>query len=194
MPAALAEVDVLLVMLGTNDAKSGAADVRAHFEADLRALLERLFAMRRRTSRPGACAWLLLPPLVHAAVYGIEPAIVRALAPRLRTVAASLGIGVIDVRSPLETDWRVAFGRGGGGLAGDPAGDGVHPPPHGMRLIAHAVWKKLSAHKAPGRPHKNHKPRGRRRRLAPQQRGGSKANETETRHRKYFLYSMPKRT
>ena len=58
VPAALAEADVLLVMLGTNDAKSAAADVRAHFEPDLRALLDRLLAMRRRVSRPGACAWL----------------------------------------------------------------------------------------------------------------------------------------
>ena len=34
--SALAEADVLFVMLGTNDAKSAAADVRAHFETDLR--------------------------------------------------------------------------------------------------------------------------------------------------------------
>ena len=159
--SALAEADVLFVMLGTNDAKSAAADVRAHFETDLRALLDRLFAMRRRASRPGACAWLLLPPMVHggagsAPVFGIRPELVRALAPRVRAVAAALGIGVIDVRAPLESDWRAAFGRGAAGTG--LMGDGVHPPPLGMRLIAHAVWQKLSAHsRAPRRPRAPHR-------------------------------------
>ena len=159
--SALAEADVLFVMLGTNDAKSAAADVRAHFETDLRALLDRLFAMRRRTSRPGACAWLLLPPMVHggagsAPVFGIQPELVRALAPRVRAVAAALGIGVIDVRAPLESDWRAAFGRGAAGTG--LMGDGVHPPPLGMRLIAHAVWQKLAAHsRAPRRPRAPHR-------------------------------------
>ena len=192
VPSALAEADVLLVMLGTNDAKSAAADVRAHFEPDLLALLDRLFAMRRRASRPGACAWLLLPPLVHggagsAPVFGIQPEVVRALAPRVRAVAAALGIGVIDVRTPLEVDWRAAFGRGGGDLAADLAGDGVHPPPHGMRLIAHAVWQKLAAHsRAPRRlPHRTpskHKPRGRSRRAAEARRlqGRRDSNQTST--------------
>ena len=46
VPAALADADVLLVMLGTNDGKSDAAEVRSHFENDLRALVERLLAMR----------------------------------------------------------------------------------------------------------------------------------------------------
>lgn len=173
-------------MLGTNDAKSEASDVRAYFASDLRALLERLFAMRRRATRPGACAWLLLPPLVHggggsAPVYGIQPDTVRALAPRVRAAAAALGIGVIDTRAPLEKDWRAAFGRGRGNLAADLAGDGVHPPPHGMATIAHAVWQKLSAHRAPGQlPHKklsNRKPHGRRAVGAEQRRGGSPTAE-----------------
>ena len=161
MSSALAEADVLFVMLGTNDAKSAAADVRAHFETDLRALLDRLFAMRRRAIRPGACAWLLLPPMVHggagsAPVFGIQPELVRALAPRVRAVAAALGIGVIDVRAPLESDWRAAFGRGAAGTG--LMGDGVHPPPLGMRLIAHAVWQKLAAHsRAPRRPRAPHR-------------------------------------
>jgi len=34
-----------------------------------------------------------------APVFGIRPELVRALAPRVRAVAAALGIGVIDVRS-----------------------------------------------------------------------------------------------
>ena len=84
--SALAEADVLFVMLGTNDAKSAAADVRA----------------------------------------------------------------------PLESDWRAAFGRGAAGTG--LMGDGVHPPPLGMRLIAHAVWQKLAAHsRAPRRPRAPHR-------------------------------------
>ena len=43
--SALAEADVLFVMLVTNDAKSAAADVRAHFETDLRALLDLTLAL-----------------------------------------------------------------------------------------------------------------------------------------------------
>ena len=60
--------------------------------------------------------------------------------------AAAAGIGVIDTRTPLEADWRQAFGRGGA----SPQGDGVHPPPEGMRLIADAVWKKARRPLAPG--------------------------------------------
>ena len=91
------------------------------------------------------------------------------------------------MRTPLEADWRAAFGRGGGDLArGGLGGDGVHPPPHGMRLIAHAVWQKLSTHRAPRRlPHRTaskHKLRGRSRRAAETRRlqGTRGLNETLT--------------
>jgi lysophospholipase L1-like esterase len=145
VPAALADADVLLVMLGTNDGKSDAAEVRSHFENDLRSLVERLLAMRH-TARNRSCAWLLPPPLIHGGsgsgpVFGIQPAVVRALSPRVRAVATAVGVGVIDVRAPLEQDWRASFGRAEGGSA---VGDGVHPPPYGMRVIAETVWQKLA--------------------------------------------------
>ena len=149
--AALSDADIVLVMIGTNDGRSTTADIKAHFEADLQALTERLFAMRRPASgKNSSCAWLMVPPLVHggaagmSGVFGLDAGIVRGLAAHTRAVAAAVGVGVIDVRTPLETDWRRAFGRPVGGGTFD--GDGVHPPPVGMRIIAEAVWRKLVAH------------------------------------------------
>ena len=149
--SALSDADIVLIMIGTNDGRATTADIRSHFEDDLRALTERLFAMRWPASgRNSTCAWLMVPPLVHggsaglSGVFGIDAGIVRGLAMHVRAVAAAVGVGVIDARAPLETDWRRAFGRPAGGGAFE--GDGVHPPPVGMRMIAEAVWRKLVAH------------------------------------------------
>ena len=66
---------------------------------------------------------------------------------RVRQAARLTRIGVIDVREPLERDWRGSFGLDGS----SPAGDGVHPTALGMRRIADAVWERLRPHVRPER-------------------------------------------
>ena len=130
--------------------------MRDHFAPDLAALVERLFALRRG-AKNRSCAWLMLPPLIHGGggsggAFGIKPPVVRSLAQPIRAVAAAAGIGVIDARAPLEHDWRRAFGRTDGAADSAVRGDGVHPLPAGMQMLAEAVWARLAAHR--GKPRK----------------------------------------
>jgi lysophospholipase L1-like esterase len=136
-PAATA--DAVLIMLGTNDARVPTADVDAHFVEDYAAIVRAVVARRRNSSR---CIWALVPPATHREAYGLRVADVAALEARVRQAARLMRIGVIDVRAPLEHDWRGSFGLDGS----SPAGDGVHPVALGMRRIADAVWERLRPH------------------------------------------------
>jgi lysophospholipase L1-like esterase len=118
-------------MLGSNDAKSRVESVDSYFEQDLLGLLRYIFAQRNTTR----CTWLLLPPSMHAedGTFNLRRSIISSLPPRIRNVGRMARFDVIDTRSPLELEWRRAFGMDG---TTKPPGDGVHPPALGMRRIA----------------------------------------------------------
>ena len=158
--AALADADAIIVMLGTNDAMWNTERFREHFVHEMKALNRQLFALRAGSARGSSrCAWLAVPPAVHEFDRHRREwrednwtASVRGDLPRLvREAAAALHMGVIDVRSLLERDWRRAFGLE---EPTSPTGDGVHPPPAGMALIARAVMHELHLSSDP-QPHNN---------------------------------------
>jgi hypothetical protein len=136
---AVAAADVVLVMLGTNDAKSREEDVNEHFATDFIDLMRRIFRVRSNSTR---CTFMITPPRMHApdGTFGLRRSIVDGLRPRLQNIGRGLRLSVIDGRSPLEGDNPAsAFGY----HLSPRTGDGVHPPAEGMRRIAMAVMLEL---------------------------------------------------
>ena len=149
---ALPHADALVLMIGTNDAmetlREGEWDL-TRYVASVHSLVRQLLKIRAGGGGVSArCVWLVIPPAVHeydrkrrAWREDYWTAHMRHDVPRLvREAAAGLHLGVIDAQSPLEQDWARAFG-----LLDPmrPRGDGLHPPPVGMALIAGAVAHEL---------------------------------------------------
>ena len=100
--------DAVLIMLGTNDARVPTADVDAHFVEDYAAIVRAVVAAAAQLSR---CIWALVPPATRGRMASALR--VAALEARVRQAARLTRIGVIDVRAPLERDWRGSFGSTG---------------------------------------------------------------------------------
>lgn len=146
---ALPHADALILMIGTNDAMETREWDLTRYVASVHSLVRQLLKIRAGGGRVSArCVWLVIPPAVHeydrkrrAWREDYWTAQMRRDVPRLvREAAAGLHLGVIDAQSALEQDWARAFG-----LLDPmrPRGDGLHPPPEGMALIASAVAHEL---------------------------------------------------
>jgi len=119
---------IVLVMLGTNDAKSpnNTADSQATFQSQYSDLLQSFMAM------PSHPVVYVLTPI--EAVKGndqIETTLAKLFRPEMRAVAAQLGLTVIELESVL------------GGNLSDYQDDGIHPTSAGYALISSAVYRAL---------------------------------------------------
>ncbi|GAT71757.1 GDSL-type esterase/lipase family protein [Microbacterium hydrocarbonoxydans] len=115
-----ARADIVLIMLGTNDARGGNWNADA-YESELADL-----AIRYRAGGRSA-VYLLTPPVAFPNRRGVSERIVaEEVAPIVRRVAARLGLPLIDVFAVTEQ-----------GVTAHP--DGIHLDAEASRLVAEAV-------------------------------------------------------
>ncbi|MGP9536601.1 GDSL-type esterase/lipase family protein [Brachybacterium sp. AOP43-C2-M15] len=130
-----AQPDIVLIMLGTNDARDPAWDVAA-YEEQLTAFVEEY---QQLDSAPDV--HLLTPPPVVGSAGRLDPAVISEQArPAVRDVAEATGAGLIDIHAALE-DHPDLMGP-----------DGVHPTAEGYELIAATVHEALTGDAATDAP------------------------------------------
>ena len=121
------EPDIVVIMLGTNDAKPMNWKFEKEFEADYRALVE---SFKRLDSKPRI--FLCLPSRGPEKPGNIFEGELRKLRPRISRLASTLGCKLIDMNA--------AIGKKPGMLA-----DEVHPSTLGAGEMAKAAAKAIQA-------------------------------------------------
>ena len=120
--------DIVIVMLGTNDAKAQNWSHASEFTSDYDALVAHYRAL-------GALVYVAAPPPVYApGAYDIQPDVLNDdIVPRERQIAADLGAPLVDVYQAL---------------SGKPNDfpDTVHPNSDGARIIAQTVNAALTSY------------------------------------------------
>jgi acyl-CoA thioesterase I len=117
--------DIVLIMLGTNDANPRYYNRIQYFVGTYEQLIS---VFQREQAR----IWLLKPPPIFNDGFGpTEKNLVTGVMPRIQQVADELGLPTIDIY-PLLIDHPNFFW------------DGLHPDWQGARIIANAVYQELS--------------------------------------------------
>ncbi|MCW3999086.1 MAG: GDSL-type esterase/lipase family protein [Candidatus Bathyarchaeota archaeon] len=120
--------DIVIIMLGTNDANPDVQKYNAYFIEDYSALIDKFQSLE---SKPQV--WLALPPPIFNNGTGLSTEFFEQhILPGISEVAAKTGLPTIDVYSALLSHPE-AFPF-----------DGVHPNDQGSRLIASAVYEALT--------------------------------------------------
>jgi sialate O-acetylesterase len=127
------DIDIVVVMLGTNDAKTETWS--AHKEAFAKDYRELIQSFKAIASKPRVYVSLSPPVFKPETGNGFSPKNVEEMVEITRTLAGELGCPVIDVHA-------AATGHA------DLFSDGVHPNDLGKELIAKTVMQALTAHDA----------------------------------------------
>ena len=130
--SSVAQPNIVVIMLGTNDSKPVNWANKAQFEADTTAMVTHYASL---ASKPQV--YLCLPCPATTNGFTISGSVIQnEIIPILRTVAANTNTPLIDVFTAM---------------SGNPAlfSDGVHPNDGGYNVLAHAVFNALSI-QAPG--------------------------------------------
>lgn len=124
--------DVVIIVLGTNDAAFENRNERHAFESDLRDL-GRSFA--RGPDRPKI--FLGLPPPCFGWLFSYrERTLSKELRPAIRRVAREEGWGLVDLFRPLES-------------RGDLFPDGIHPNAGGAEALARLIFEQIVGESSP---------------------------------------------
>ena len=119
--------DIITLMLGTNDAKSGIWSRNSKdFKADAQAMVDTFL-----TISPKPRLLLALPPQSFGGKYGISGSVIaNEQVPILREIAKNTGIQLIDAHTPMNSK--------------DYFADGVHPNKTGCDLLAKIFYESLT--------------------------------------------------
>jgi lysophospholipase L1-like esterase len=118
--------DIVVVMLGTNDADLTLNESQADFVSDYIALLSQFQSL---PSKPAV--YMVAPPPIYNSSANLSSAnFVQTILPGIREVANQTGLPLIDAYTPLlgYPDYFV---------------DGIHPKAEGAQIIAEAVYAAL---------------------------------------------------
>lgn len=118
--------DIVIIMLGTNDANPHLNETAASFIADYTTLVT---AFQGLDSKPQI--WVVEPPPIHKNPGNLSEAILtQKIIPSIQQVAEEMGLSVIDVHTPLlgHADYFI---------------DGVHPKVEGAIVIAETIYAAL---------------------------------------------------
>jgi len=118
--------DIVIIMLGTNDAKPGNWVNNASFVSDYTALIE---SYKTLDSQPSI--YICYPPPVYAVVAGItDTRIKNEVIPHIAKVSSDTGTPVIDIYNTLKNKASLFP-------------DKIHPNTEGARQLAQAVYEKI---------------------------------------------------
>jgi MYXO-CTERM domain-containing protein len=126
--------DIVVIMLGTNDAKGAwvPADGPHHFESDYRAMLAELAAL---PSKPKMyLVWP--PPMLRPSLKANETILKTQVIPIISKIAADSGSGLAKVHDAFLPDPTKYFGTGDG----TDIADGLHPNDVGAQRIADTIF------------------------------------------------------
>lgn len=119
--------DIVIIMFGTNDARTDNFKSIDNFVADYMKLISEIQALN---SNPKI--FLVKPPPIFDNEFELKSVnLLEGLIPRIEQVANELGLPIIDVYSALENHPEYFQ-------------DGVHPSREGATLIASEVYKAIS--------------------------------------------------
>jgi lysophospholipase L1-like esterase len=126
-PALQAHPDIVVIMLGTNDARRTTWEAHGSaFVSDYLGIIAEFRALR-----PAPRIWLCLPPPLFPGQWGLtEPVLADQVMPAIRAVAAETKLPLIDLHAALSA------------RASD-FPDTVHPNAAGYRTIAETVARAL---------------------------------------------------
>lgn len=117
--------NLVIIMLGTNDASDGVNEDKASFVADYKTLIGAFQALPTKPS-----IYLVMPPPIYNST-GLSNAVLNSrVLPGIQTVAAQTGATLIDANTPLQNKVDLFT-------------DGVHPDADGARIIADTIYNKL---------------------------------------------------
>jgi lysophospholipase L1-like esterase len=120
--------NIVIIMLGTNDARPDHYAHIGEFTTDYRKLISEFRALGKRKPE----IWLVKPPPIFNNSLGPTSAnLIYGVMPRIDQVAVELHLHVIDVYSAL-TDHAEYFPF-----------DGIHPDSEGARIIANVIYLAL---------------------------------------------------
>ncbi len=124
---ALFQPDIVLIMLGTNDAAIDLEGHRGTFSQDYQTLIRNFQSL---PSKPKI--WIVLPPPVFSEILGINAdAFNNEVIPAIKQTSKKADLPLIDVFSALQSP-RFFF-------------DGVHPNEGGAKIIAEVIHQALFA-------------------------------------------------
>jgi acyl-CoA thioesterase-1 len=120
--------DVVIIMLGTNDAKVNNTQDLASFQASYEELVREFEAL------PGDQQIFIVdpPPLLNNTLDLSNETLVQDVIPQINQVANSFNIPIVNVYSVLSNHTEVF-------------GDGVHPNSEGGQLIANQIYQALTS-------------------------------------------------
>lgn len=119
--------DIVIIMLGTNDAPLIPTEHILNFTADYEELIGEFKAV---TSKPEI--WLVKPPPIFSNGTGLSPSyFVQEVIPRIEQVANETSTPLIDVYSPLVNHPEYFS-------------DGVHPNGEGSEIVATTIFKAMT--------------------------------------------------
>lgn len=118
--------NIVIIMLGTNDANTGCNETNASFIADYIKLITEFQAL---ASKPKV--WIVLPPPIFNNTANLSTEnLVQNVIPSIKQVAAQMNLPIIDVNTPLLSHSGYFS-------------DGVHPDVSGAWSIARIVYRAL---------------------------------------------------
>ncbi len=119
---------VVVIMLGTNDARINIYQESVDFELDYEQLVRSF-----QTSKSSPTIWIALPPPIFNNSFSLsEKNLVQGIIPKIKDVAKNMELPLIDTYSALINHSEYFP-------------DGVHPNPEGARVIATAVYGAIAA-------------------------------------------------
>jgi acyl-CoA thioesterase-1 len=118
--------DIVIIMLGTNDAKASLNEADATFISDYELLVREFQSL---PSKP--IVWAVLPPPIFDNTMDVsEQLLEQNVIPNIRMVSIQMGTGLIDAHAPLLGHPELFL-------------DGVHPSSDGAKVIAKTIYTAL---------------------------------------------------
>jgi lysophospholipase L1-like esterase len=118
--------NIVIIMLGTNDASDGVNEDIASFVADYKTIIATFQALPTKPS-----IYLVEPPPIYNSTGLSNAILVSRVLPGIQTVANQTGATLIDANTPLLNK-------------ADLFTDGVHPNADGAKIIADTIYVKLA--------------------------------------------------